>query len=196
MKKIIEKLEKKWNFFEIDKFYLKQCDTSNNKKQSYLNILFNVADVCKLQDVQETFSCEFHPELKDFYKKFNGIMLFSESLRIYGIESNYEALYDPYDIIEQNENDCIQNYGEEYSDFIVFGYYSYCLFCFDKTDFEFLYVFDTRQEKIVYKFKKITDLLSHYIDYLYNEYDNQGMKIHYDKKLKGLPIANVSTEFI
>ena len=107
MKKIIEKLEKKWKSFERDTFYLKQCDTSHNKKQSYLNVLFNVANVSKLQGVQEAFSCEFHPEIKDFYKNFNGIMLFSESLRIYGIESNAEALYDPYDIIEQNENDCI-----------------------------------------------------------------------------------------
>ena len=29
----------------------------------------------------------------------------------------------------------------------------------------------------------------HLIDYLYDEYDNQGMKIHCDKSLKGLPIA-------
>ena len=48
----------------------------------------------------------------------------------------------------------------------------------------------------MYKFKKLSDLLSHYVDYLYNEYDNQGKKINYDKSLKGLPVANVSTEFI
>ena len=84
----------------------------------------------------------------------------------------------------------------EYSNFVVFGYYSYCLFCFDKNDSEFLYVFDTRQEKVVYKFKKLSDLLSYYVDYLYDKYDNKGMKIHYDKSLKDLPVANVSTEFI
>ena len=196
MKKIIEKLETKWKSFEDDKFYLKQCDTSHNKKQSYLNVLFRAVDGCKLKSVQEAFSCEFHPEVKAFYKNFNGIMLFSESLRIYGIESNYKALYDSYDIIEQNENDCIQSYGDEYLNFVVFGYYSYCLFCFDKTDSEFLYVFDARQEKVVYKFKKLSDLLSHYVDYLIEEYDSNGKKIHYDKSLEGLPIANVSTEFI
>ena len=196
MKNIIKKLETKWNAFEKDKFYLKQFDTSHNKKQSYLNVLFNAVDIGKLQDVQDAFSCEFHPEIKEFYKSFNGIMLFSESLRIYGIESNEEALYDSYDIIEQNENDSIQSYGDIYSNFVVFGYYSYCLFCFDKTNYEYLYVFDTRQEKIVYKFKSLSELLSHYVDYLYDEYDSKGMKIHYDKSLEGLPIANVSTEFI
>ena len=189
-------LETKWNVFEKDKFYLKQFDTSNNKKQSYLNILFNAVDIGKLQCVQYAFSCEFHPEIKEFYKNFNGIMLFSESLRIYGIESNEEALYDSYNIIEQNENDSIKSYGDKYSNFIVFGYYSYCLFCFDKTDFEYLYVFDTMQEKIVYKFKRLSELLYHYVNYLYDEYDSNGMKIHFDKNLKGLPIANVSTEFI
>ena len=160
----------------------------------YLQIKSTNEDI--LKKVQDDFSCEFHPELKCLYKRFNGIMLFSESLRIYGIKSNSDTLYDSYDIIEQNENDSIQNYGDEYSNFIVFGYYSYCLFCFDKTNFEFLYVFDSRKEKIVYKFKKMSDLLSHYVDYLYDEYDDKGMKIHYDKSLKGLPIANVSTEFI
>ena len=196
MKKIIEKLETKWNAFENDKFYLKQCDTSNGKEQTYLNVLFYAVDIGKLQGVQEAFCCKIHPELKRFYESFNGIMLFSESLRIYGIESNDDALYDPYDIVEQNKNDSIQNYGDKYANFVVFGYYSYCLFCFDKTDFSYLYVFDTRQEEIVYKFKKLSDLLSHYVDYLYNEYDNRGMKIHFDKSLKGLPVANVSTEFI
>ena len=82
MDKIIRKLENKWNAFETDIFYLKQCDTSNNKKQSYLNILFNAANEDILKKIQDDFSCEFHPELKCFYKRFNGIMLFSESLRI------------------------------------------------------------------------------------------------------------------
>lgn len=196
MEKIIEKLESKWNPFEHDKFYLKQFDTSNGREKTYLNVLFYAVDIGKLQDVQEEFSCKIHPELKLFYKSFNGIMLFSESLRIYGIESNYDALYDPYDIIEQNKNDNIKNYGEEYENFVVFGYYSYCLFCFDKTNFKYLYVFDTHRKKIVYKFEKLSNLISHYVDYLYNEYDNRGMKIHFDKSLKGLPVANVSTEFI
>ena len=77
MKKIIEKLENKWKCFERDTFYLKQCDTSHNKKQSYLNVLFNAANVSKLQGVQEAFSCEFHPEIKDFYKNLISFKFFS-----------------------------------------------------------------------------------------------------------------------
>ena len=196
MKKIIERLEKKWGLFEKDKYLLKQCDTSNKKKQSYLNVLFDAVDLGKLQKVKDIFNCEIPLELLDFYKSFNGIMLFSESLRIYGLESNPNALYDPYDIIHQNEDDNICSYGEQYSNFVVFGYYSYFLFCFDKTNFEFLYVFDTRQKKIVYEFETMHGLITHYVDYFINEYDNDGKKIHYDKSLEGLPIANVSLEFI
>lgn len=196
MIKITEQLVAKWGDFEKDKYLLKQCDISGGKKKAYLNILFNAIDLKKLQAVKDAFDCEMPPSLLEFYREYNGIMMFSESLRIYGLEANYEALYDSYDIVTQNEDDDIQGYGEQYANFVVFGYYSSCLFCFDKTNFDFLYVFDTKQEKIVYKFKSLEELLTYYVDYLVNEYDEKGIKIHYNKSLEGLPIANVSTEFI
>ena len=196
MNELINRLELKWGSFERDQHYLKQWDTSDGRKNSYLNILFNPVDFGSLQFAKEYFKCEFHPSLLKFYKQYNGIMLFSESLRIYGIEANDSGLYDPYDIIAQNIDDDIQVYGEQFANFVVFGYYSSCLFCFDKTNFDSLYVVDTEQEMIVYSFKNITELLAHYVDYLINEYDECGKKIHYDKSLEGLPIANVSLEFI
>lgn len=196
MKKIIDRLQNKWGCFEKDKHYLKQMDTSNGKKKSYLNILFNPVAHSEFDFAKKILNCDFHLSLLHFYEQFNGIMLFSESLRIYGVETNNNALYDSYDIVAQNEDDDIQGYGEQYANFIVFGYYSSCLFCFDKTNFDYLYVFDTKQEKIVYKFKSLEELLTHYVDYLINEYDENGKKIHYDKNLEGLPLANVSLEFI
>lgn len=196
MNTLINRLESKWGSFERDQHYLKQWDTSGGRKNSYLNILFNPAAFSSLQLAKEYFKCEFHPSLLKFYEQYNGIMLFSESLRIYGIESNDAGLYDPYCIIAQNIDDNIQAYGEQFANFVVFGYYSSCLFCFDKTNFDSLYVVDTEQEKIVYSFKSLAELLAHYVDYLIDEYDVCGKKIHYDKSLEGLPIANVSLEFI
>lgn len=195
MKKIINQLLAKWGAFEKDKYLVKQCDISDGDKTTYLNVLFNAVDYIKLNSINKALG-GIHPGLIDFYKEYNGIMLFSESLRLYGIEASYDALYDSYDILAQNEDDDIPSYGEQYANFVVFGYYSSCLFCFDKTNFDFLYVFDTKQEKIVYKFKSLEELLTHYVDYLINEYDENGKKIHFDKSLEGLPIANVSTEFI
>lgn len=196
MKEIIKRLEAKWNAFEKDKHLLKQCDISGGRNETYLNVLFAPVSHNELGTIRDAFSCELPHSLLELYKKYNGIMLFSESLRIYGVETNFDALYDTYDIVAQNEDDNIQGYGEQFSSFVVFGYYSSCLFCFDKTNLDFLYVFDTKQEKIVYKFKNLVELLTHYVDYLINEYDENGKKIHLDKSLEGLPIANVSLEFI
>ena len=196
MKKIIDLLEAKWKLFEEDKYYCKQCDTSGGRKDSYLNILFKPVANCELQYIEDSLECELHPGLKEFYESCNGIMLFSESLRIYGVGTENVVLYNSYDIVEQNEYDNVQYYSKDFMNFVVFGYYSSCLFCFDTTNFEYLYVVDIVQEKIVYKFTSIEELLMHYVDYLINEYDGNGKKIHYDKDLEGLPIANVSLEFI
>lgn len=196
MKDLIYRLESKWGSFETDQHYLKQWDTSNGKKKSYLNVLFNPVASSAIRSAQEAFSCTFHSSLLEFYEQHNGIMLFSESLRIYGVEASDAGLYDPYDIIAQNIDDNIQAYGKQFENYVVFGYYSSCLFCFDKTNLAALYVVDTEQEKVVYTFASITDLLNHYVDYLIDEYDQHGKKIHFDKSLEGLPIANVSLEFI
>lgn len=196
MDKIINRLESKWGLFVRDKYFLKQCDLSNDRNKNYLNVLFNPVSNNEYELAKELLKCEFHPSLNDFYKKYNGLMLFSESLRIYGIELGHNEIYDSYDIVSQNINDDIKSYNKDFTNFIVFGYYSSWLFCFDMTDLKFLYVVDTTKGEIVYKFNSIEELLTHYIDYLINEYDINGKKIHYDKKLEGLPIANVSLEFI
>ena len=196
MQEITNRLAKKWGPFETDQHYLKQLDTSNGQKKSYLNILFNPVAHSYLEFPQNIFKCAFHPSLLKFYEQYNGIMLFSESLRIYGVETSDAALYDPYDIVAQNIDDNIQAYGEQFANFVVFGYYSSCLFCFDKTNLESLYVVNTEQARVVHTFASISELLKYYVDYLINEYDENGKKIHFDKSLAGLPIANVSLEFI
>ena len=140
--------------------------------------------------------CKLHPELEQFYQQFNGIMLFFESLRIYGLETEEKALYTSCDIVVQNENEGLRYTSDEFSHMIVFGYYASCLFCYDKEKMDAVYVIDTKTEKIVHVFKSIKDLLNYYLDYLIDEYDASGKKIHYNPKYKGLPMANISTEFI
>lgn len=196
MIELIKRLELKWGPFETDQYYLKQWDTSLGQKKSYLNVLFNPVAPSELQFPQDIFKCAFHPSLLKFYEQYNGIMLFSESLRIYGVEASDAALYDPYDIVAQNIDDNIQAYGEQFASFVVFGYYSSCLFCFDKTNLDALYVVDTERAKVVHTFASVSALLNYYVDYLIDEYDENGKKIHFDKSLAGLPIANVSLEFI
>ena len=63
-------------------------------------------------------------------------------------------------------------------------------------DYEYLYVFDTRQERVVYKFKRLLELLAHYVDYLYNEYDDEGRKIHPNKRYKDIPALYHETQKI
>ena len=196
MKEIIKKLEAKWLPFEKDTFYLKQHDTSNGQQKSYLNILFNPVELKEFEFARTVLNCEFPSSLIKLYEQFNGIMLFSESLRIYGVGTENNALYDSYDIVAQNMNKNIKSYGDEFADFIVFGQYSSCLFCFVKTNVESIYVVDKKQAKIVYVFNTVRELLLYYLDHLIKEYDESGKKIHYDKRFEGMPIANTSLEFI
>ncbi|MBQ8749187.1 MAG: hypothetical protein IJZ29_01785 [Clostridia bacterium] len=196
MESIIKALEKKWGPFEKDKYYLKQCDMSNGKKQSYLNVLFNPVDRKSYNFIEDMLDCKLLPQLEEFYKNYNGIMLFFESLRIYGVETGNKAIYDSCDMVQQNLNEGLQDLNEEFSNMIIFGYYSFCLFCYDKTKLDLIYVIDTTQEKIVYQFKTIKELLIHYVSYLIAEYDANGKKIHYNPEYEGLPMANLSLEFI
>lgn len=196
MTNIVKRLEAKWGAFEKDNYYLKQCDMSKGRKASYLNVLFNPLDRSKYNFAEKMLDCKLHPELEKFYKNYNGIMLFFESLRIYGLETGNDAIYDSCDIVEQNVNEGLQYISKDFSNMIVFGYYSSCLFCYDKTKLDSIYVIDKNQAKIIHSFKTIDELLNYYLDYLIDEYNNDGKKIHYNPEFEGLPMANISTELI
>ena len=193
---LISKLECKWGKFEKDLFYQKQIDMSGGRKRSYLNILFNPISKSNYNFIEKMLDCKLHPELNMLYNQYNGIMLFFESLRIYGIQTANECLYEPSDLVKRNIQIDISSLDKSFENFIVFGHYSSCLFCYDKNDFKYLYVIDKNQNKIVYKFASMFDLLNHYISYLVDEYNDDGKKIHYNPKYEGLPMANISTEFI
>lgn len=196
MNNVIKRLESKWGPFEKDKYYLKQCDMSNGRKASYLNVLFDPQKRKCYNQVEKALDCKLLPELEEFYKNYNGIMLFFESLRIYGIETRYKAIYDSCDIIEQNLNEGLQDISEEFSNMIIFGYYSSCVFCYDKVKLDKVYVIDTEDYKIVHQFDSIAELLNYYVDNLIDEYGADGKKIHFNPAYEGLPMANLSTEFI
>ena len=196
MEKLIIKLESKWGCFKQEKNYLTQCELVFGDSKSNLNVLFNSIDIEEYNFAKKVLDCEFPLSLIKFYEKYNGLMLFSESLRIYGVETNDKDIYCSYDIVEQNEFDDIKSYGSKFKNYIVFGCYSSCLFCFDKCNLEHLYVFDTNSQNIIHQFSNINDLLSYYVDYLLEEYDTNGKKINYDKQLEGLPISNLSLEII
>lgn len=196
MNMLIERLEEKWGAFERDEYYLKQCDMSNGRCASYLNVLFNPIQLNEYEFVEKMLDCKLHPDLKKFYKKNNGIMLFFESLRIYGLETGKDAIYDSCDIVSQNINEGLQYIKEEFENMIIFGYYSSCLFCYDKIEMGLFYVINTKTEEVIHKFNSIEELLKYYVDYLINEYDINGKKIHYNPEYEGLPMANISTEII
>ena len=58
-------------------------------------------------------------------------MLFFESFRIYGLETNKKALYDSCDIVTQNLFEDITSI-RKFKDMIIFGYYAGWYFCYDK----------------------------------------------------------------
>lgn len=192
----LKTLENKWGQFEKDKYYLKQCDMSDGRKVSYLNVLFNPVKRKDYEVVEKILDCKLLPSLEKFYEQYNGIMLFFESFRIYGVETGKKALYDSCDILEQNAIEDIQSLKPEFENMIIFGYYSSCLFCYDKKELSTIYVIETKTEKIIHKFKDIIELLDYYVDNLTKMYDTNGKKINYNPRYKDLPMANISNEII
>ena len=84
----------------------------------------------------------------------------------------------------------------QYTNMISFGYYAQWNFCFDRTKKEkTIYVISRNNYELVHSFDSLQQLFDHYLPPLIAEYDDGGNKLH-PKKNNGLPIYEISTEFI
>ena len=196
MVEFIIKLEQKWGSFEKDKLFWKQRNVAKIAKDTYLNVLFVPIGEKPYRIFEEHYCCKLTNELEEFYKYYNGIMLFSQSFRIFGVNIVGGTGYQTLDLGMENSRLYFHKRCPQYTDMISFGYYAQWNFCFDRTKKEkTIYVISRNNYELVHTFDSLQQLFDHYLPPLIAEYDEGGNKLH-PKKNNGLPIYEISSDFI
>ncbi len=193
-----EVLEKKWGgFYDEDTFYTKQQNLAMYSPKTFLNVLFKPVSVGHYTKIEKELDCKMPTELLEFYKSYNGIMLFSQSFRIYG--ARVEDLYSPYKTLDfVYENNVVRMDNPQWdNDMLSFGYYgSRYRFCFKRNFDKKFYAIDRMTLEILHVFDSISNLIEFYVKALIDEYDESGRKIHKDPKMQEGPLRNISMEKI
>ncbi|MDE7182434.1 MAG: SMI1/KNR4 family protein [Clostridia bacterium] len=134
MLKFKEQLEQKWGQFEKDEYFWKQRNIASVSPRTYLNVLFIPVDIRLYKSFEEEYNCVFPDELVEFYKHYNGIMLFCQSFRIFGFNLHVDMSYQTLHLNFENRRLNFQKKCTKYSNMISFGYYAEYNFCFDRKD--------------------------------------------------------------
>ena len=150
----------------------------------------------KIAKDEELLNATLSPELKEIYKVCNGFMAFNESLFIYGLDGEYQGKYKPSLIFRNNMIFKLSYLPKDCKEYILFGEYSQWLFCYEKDDFSKVYSVDKYTGNILHIFNTIKDLINYYFDYLIDEYDINGKKIHKFDLTKGTFMEEISLEEI
>ena len=185
-------LEQKWGQFEKDEYFWKQRNIASVSPNTFLNVLFIPVDIRLYKIFEEEYNCVFPAELIEFYKHYNGIMLFCQSFRIFGFNIHVDTSYKTLHLNFENRRLNFQKKCPKYSDMISFGYYAEYNFCFDRKDNKKIYVISRNTFEHVHTFNSLQELFDHYLPPLIKEYDENGDKIHPTSKT----LRNLSTEFI
>ena len=190
------KLEEKWGLFEKTDSFWKQRNIAKISDRVYLNVLFVPIEEKNYRIFEERYHCKLSKELNEFYKHYNGIMLFSQSFRIFGMNTLGGTGYQTLSLAFENTRLNFKNRCPKYADMISFGYYAEWNFCFDRTKKEkTIYVISRNNYELVHTFDGLQQLFDHYLPPLIAEYDDEGNKLH-PKKDNGLPLYEISSEFI
>lgn len=196
----VNQLTDKWGDFIILDHYKEQVKLPFISDKARLNVLFDPLPDNVITDI---FERKLHsgilPELASFYKSFNGCRLFSSSLNIYGIQAYHDDVYEPFDLVRENFNH-YSMLSEMASDMnlVLFGSIGgdYRV-GYDRDEMSGVYIFKVGATRILKTYNGFEQFFMSYFNYLIDEYDLAGKKIHVLDKYKDIPVlANVSGQLI
>lgn len=189
---MLEKTLKKWGKFETVEHRYVQKNLPFIAPKAYLNMLFEpIDDYFDL--LEKKYGKKVFPKrYVKFMKETNGCKLFSNSFVIYGIVK-YNDKVTPVDINGVNLNLSLYGVKDYFSFGNIGGKYELCL----KDNSEKVYVLERKKDK--YNLIKTLDSIDYIFDVVLNnlieEYDQEGHKIHFNKKYKDMPlVVNISDE--
>lgn len=178
-----EKLIKKWGEgTELNNCWV-QKKLNFISDEARLNILFHpLTDLTPYKKVLGNVASE---NLLEFYSRFNGCKLFSNSLCIYGLQEKSNETYQTYDLKWENNRVKLMLELNDYTFFgSLGGQYLFAL----KSDTieETIYCINIDNGEVVKKFDNFNLLFSTLFNNLYKEYDENGQKTHKNKDFKNI----------
>lgn len=192
MDKNIEKLEEKWGSFRKVSHYYEQCELPFISDQARLNVIFDPIDFGVVEGVfANKLKSELLPDLKEFYLKYNGCRLFSNSFNIYGVQVYDSDIYQPYDIVIENVNNYAKMSDREKKrcNLLFFGSLGGdYIFGYDRDEKKQIYCVEAGHGKILKRFDSFNAFITYYINGLINEYDLKGKKLHPEEDSVGIPV--------
>ena len=158
--------------------------------EQYLNYLYNPLPHDVLKKEIDTTYFAIHPNLLEFYKKYNGINITSDLISIFGFYADYIDVPLPYNLVltTTNTRADLYNAGLPYEDIVFCGGYvrAYLLY-YNQKEMGKFYLLDISTMKPIQVFDSIEEFLELYTRHeisLLDEFDSRKRKTPYDPVLR------------
>ena len=185
-------ITKKWKLDADNSRGKLYCLMPKINDHSYLHELCKKIDETMYKDFEEAFNIQLLPELKEFYKSYNGCRLFISSINIFGL--GYKDSF-PVDFAI-NDYNAHANYDftdEESKDIVIFGNVGDFDIWYKQSEINNPKVYLTQREdkKPIKVFNSIKEMFEYYFGILYNEYNEEGYRQHPETLFEDVPhLAN------
>ena len=193
-----ELIETKWKpekDNEEGKSYVVMKEISN---ETYLHTLCKKIDMSYYDNFEQQYNIRLLPELKEFYKNYNGCRLFLSSINIYGIGVGKSSPMEFYlnDINKHGEIKDKKVSKETLDDIVFFGGVGEYEMYYKQSELMRPKIYLAKNGTIVpsKEFDSIEDVMKYYFKYLVPEYDEKGYRKHpnKDKWCKKYPVISNS----
>ncbi len=174
-----ELLKNKWKVDQNNEEGLLFCAMPEIDDDVYLHRLYKKIDINYANKYEQENGIVLLPELKEFYKNFNGCRLFHSSINIYGFDVEKS---EPMCMVLNNINlhTKLNNNGFDGKDIVYIGNVGDYLIYYKQSEIKSpkLYLSNHGELTVHKEFYSIKELLSFYIKALSFEYDEKGYRKH------------------
>lgn len=172
----IENELKAFGPFKRCEHYFQQCNLPNFAPDIYLNVIFDAIDSHYYQKVEEVLKIKLRDDLWCFYKKYNGMNLFSQTFVIFGLRVPHEKdNLKPVEFIYGNASASYELKKCGYSNWVAFGFCGKQHFLIDRQNPNSAIVaYDIFNNKLCHQFNTLDELFEYYIPKLAQYYGSDG----------------------
>lgn len=172
-------ITKKWKLDAENNRGKLYCLMPEFNDHSYLHELCKKLDMKMYDNFEKSFGIKLLPELKEFYKEYNGCRLFLSSINIFGL--GYKESF-PLDfaINDLNAHSDYDFTEEESKDIVIFGSVGDLDLFYKQSELNNpkIYLTAKRNKKPIQIFDTIKSMFEYYFKILYQEYNNEGYRQH------------------
>lgn len=188
---ILQELEKYWGPLTYFDHWIEQLDIPFVFEKAKFNLLFKPLPISEIRCIfQNEIQMSVPNQLEEFYLKYNGCRLFSDSLCIYGLQVYPEDVFEPYDVFKETQKLLFKFKHFNSNHFLIGSLGGQFLFAMDKTNPIKVYVFNSDTGKLVNTYEDFAECFCTVFSNLMKEYDSCGKKKHINKKYVNIPILS------